>query len=178
VTGKSVTEGEWGPAMASLATDKQRRFVLALFDENCPAEASGIYAAHTAGFGTPTSSNKVLAVIASRLRADPRIQAAIREVFGSVIHNMGPAVARELKFKIADRDGKDHVRALTAIADRLAPVEQNLTVKLQDFRPPSEEITAQVLAKIQALAARAGLPAPPTPPPPVIEDAEYVEVGE
>jgi hypothetical protein len=161
---------EWGVAMAALSNDRRRNFVLALFHPDCPAKGDGqdLFAAQKAGYGKPdgSTSDATMGVIASRLRADPAIQAAIRETFAGVVHSLAPNAARELRFKLDDRKDRDQIKALQMITDRMAPVEQTLAVKV-DYRPPSEEITAQVFARIQELARRAGLP-----PPPVI-DAEF-----
>jgi hypothetical protein len=165
----------WGPAMAALANDRQRAFVQALFHPDAPAKGDGLglFAAHRAGYGNSagTTTDKAMGVIAARLGASPAIQNAIREYFGSVIHSLAPDVARELRFKLNDRNDRDQVKALAMVADRLAPIEQSLTVAVK-FEPPTIEQTEAVLQKIHELARRAGLPAPP---PPVI-DAEYVEV--
>jgi phage terminase small subunit len=170
---------EWGPAMGSL-NDKQRRFVMHLFDqgETVPVDGRGLnlYAAHKAGYGNPDGStdDRSLSVTACNLRKRPAVVAAIKEHFAVVIGgDLAPAAARELRYRLLDRSTpNDQLKAVLAIADRLAPVEQKVAVKLKDRRAPSEEVTAAVLQKIHELALRAGLPAPP---PPIDADYRVVE---
>lgn len=158
---------DWGPKMRAL-NERQRAFVVALFDEDCPEKHEGqnLYAAHKAGYGNAdgSSSNKALGVIGARLRSDRRVQQAIAELFGAVIHNLAPDAARELRFKLRNRKGRDQIKAIAAIADRVAPIETTTTLKIQDNRPPSIEATQRVIERIDALTRRAGLlPAQPSP---------------
>jgi hypothetical protein len=50
---------EYGPKMRALKTERQRRFVIALFDAP-RKEGRIIFAARVAGYGTETSTNKSL----------------------------------------------------------------------------------------------------------------------
>ena len=161
-----------GPAMQALPTDKQRRYVMALYDEEAPAKGDGllIYAARTAGYGTETSTDRALSVMGSRLAHDPRVRAAIAEYSHAVVRTIPPEAVRALKAVIRDPKHRDHMRAINAVIDRVDPVQH--VVKIQDDRPPTVEETEKVLARIAELARRAGLPAPA----PMI-DAEFVEVG-
>ncbi len=165
---------EFGPAMQALPTDKQRRFVMALYDEEAPAKGDGllIYAARAAGYGTATSTDKALSVMANRVVHDPRTRAAIAEYSHAVVRTLPPEAVKALKEVIRNPKHRDHMRAINAVIDRVDPVEH--VVKVQDDRPPSLAATQEVLARIAELARRAGLPAPR---PPI--DAEYsvVEPG-
>lgn len=65
-----------GPNMRAL-TEKQEKFVLALFE--APRKyGRGVFAAERAGYQAASRDN--LAVIASQLNSDPKVQAAIAEV--------------------------------------------------------------------------------------------------
>ena len=67
------------------------------------------------------------------------------------------------------------MRAIAAVIDRTDPLQTLHTVKVEDTRPPSPEITAKVLERIDELARRAGL----LPSPQTIEaDFEIVESGD
>lgn len=165
---------ELGPAMLALPTDKQRAFVMALYsdDDDVPPKGEGLYlfAAKAAGFGTETSSNKSLSVIASRLLRSPRVRAAIAEYSHTTLRAIPPEAVRALRAVIRDPKHRDHMRAINAIIDRVDPLEH--VVKLTDDRPPSIEATAAVLDRMEQLARRAGLLLPPT-----TIDAEFSEVA-
>lgn len=154
---------EWGPAMAALPNDRQRAFVVALYDEEAPRKGDGllIYAARAAGYGTATSSTKSLGVIANRIVHDGRVQAAIVEHSRSVLRAVPPEAIRALKELIRDPKARDHARAIAMVIDRTDPVATLTTLRIEDTRPPAPEITQKVLERIDELARRAGLlPAP------------------
>jgi hypothetical protein len=165
---------EWGPAMAAL-NDKRRAFVVALYAEAAPRKGDGllIYAAKTAGYGTATSSTKSLSVIANRIVHDERVQAAIVEHSRSVLRAVPPEAIRALKDLIRNPHARDHMRAIAAVIDRTDPLQTLHTVRVEDTRPPSPEITERVLARIDELARRAGLL-----PAPQIIDADCRDVTE
>lgn len=71
-------QGEWGPAMQALPTERQRAYVVARF-EVTPGRGAQVRAAKLAGYGTPASTAKALSVIASRIENDERVQSAIEE---------------------------------------------------------------------------------------------------
>jgi hypothetical protein len=150
---------EWGPAMAALPNDRQRAFVVALYDEEAPRKGDGllIYAARAAGYGTATSSTKSLGVIANRIVHDGRVQAAIVEHSRSVLRAVPPEAIRALKDLIRDPKARDHARAIAMVIDRTDPVATMTTLRIEDARPPSPEITQKVLDRIDELARRAGL---------------------
>ena len=78
-----------GPAMLALPTDRHRAFVRALYTVR-PGWGASVKAAKQAGFGTPTSSAQSMATIASRLRHDERILAAIAEEDQKFIRSSAP----------------------------------------------------------------------------------------
>jgi hypothetical protein len=170
---------EFGPHMLALANDRQRKFVAALYDEDAPIKGAGLllYAARKAGYGNAqgTTTDQALSVIASRIVHDERVQAAIAEYSRTTIRAISPEAIRALREVIRDPKHRDHMRAISAIADRVYPIEQTHTVKVEDNRPPSIEATERVLARINELAVRAGLPPLPAPSP-VIEDVDYEAV--
>ena len=84
-----------------------------------------------------------------------------------------PEAIRALKKLIADPTHRDHMRAIAAVIDRTDPLQTMHTVKIEDTRPPSPEITQKVLARIDELARRAGLL-----PSPQIIDGECRDVTE
>lgn len=160
--------------MRALPTERQRAFVVALFDEEAPLKGDGLflYAARKAGYGAAdgSSTDKALSVIASRLVHDARVQAAIAEYSHSTLRTVAPEAIRALKQVIRDPKHRDHLKAIAAIADRVDPIEQKQTLTIEDNRPPSIEATERVLKRIEELARSAGLL-----PRPVI-DVEAVEV--
>jgi hypothetical protein len=158
---------EWGPKLAALS-EKRRAFVLALFDADAPRKGQGLmlYAARKAGYGTPTSSNKSLGVMAQQVAQSPEVQAAVRE-YGRVALRSGytPEALRALHDLLQDPKSRDHARAIAMVLDRTDPLETTATIKIEDNRPASPEITQKVLDRIDALARRAGL----LPPPKIID---------
>jgi hypothetical protein len=154
---------DWGPAMAALS-EKRRALVIALFDEDAPKEGKGIYAAQVAGYGTPTSSKKSLGVIAGRIIHSAPVQAAIAEYSRQVNRAITPEAIMALKNVIRDPKHKDHARAIAMVIDRSDPPQTVTTLRVEDVRPPSPEITKQVLDRIEELMRRFCVP-----PPKVIE---------
>ena len=156
----------YGPKMASLS-DKRRALVCALFDDDAPAKGDGllVYAARKANYGTATSSTKSLGVIAGRIIHDDDVQDAIKEHSHRVMRAIPPEAIRALKDLIRDPKHRDHARAIAMVLDRTDPLQTVTTLKVEDHRPASPEITAKVLARIDELARRAGL----LPSPQIIE---------
>jgi hypothetical protein len=157
-----------GPRLLSLPTEKMRRFVEALYSDEAPAKGDGllIFAAREAGYGNTagTSTNKALSVIANRLIHDSRVQAAIIEYSHAAVRAISPEAVRAVRDLI--RDGEPRVlrlKAAVAVLDRVVPIETRHTVTVEDNRPPSPAAIEKVLARIEELARRAGIPvAPPT----------------
>lgn len=171
----SDTEGniEDGPAMRALANDKQRAFVRALFD--APSKDGRIiWAARVAGYGTETSTNKVLSTIGARLHTSEPIQAAIAEHSQRVLRGLSPSAIKALEDLIADPKHRDHARGIAMILDRSDPLQTTHNV-IVDHRSERQLVAAtkEVIARIHELAQRAGLK---ELPPPI--DAEYSIVPE
>jgi hypothetical protein len=143
---------------------KRRDFVVNLYDEEAPAKGDGllIFAAAKAGYGTGQSSNKVLSVIANRLIQDDRVKEAIAEYSRGLVRAISPEAVCAVRALVRDPTHKDHARAVMAIMDRFDPLETTHTVKIEDNRPPSAEVTQAVLDRIEQLMLRVGLvkPAP------------------
>src|SRR5665213_2752583 len=120
---------EFGPMMAALPTDKMRSFVVGLF--LAPRKRGRlIYAAKTAGYGTDTSSNKSIGVMASRLMADERVQAAILEESQKRLRGLAPDAVQAIERLVNNPDHRDHGRALGMILERADPVISTHNVKV------------------------------------------------
>jgi hypothetical protein len=158
---------QWGSKMSALS-EKRRAFVIALYSDDAPAKGDGllIWAAREAGYGTPTSSNKSLGVIASRIVNDEQVQHAIAEYAKGLIRAISPEAVRSVRELVRNTKHKDHARAIGMILDRVDPPETTHTVKVEGNRPPSREAVERVLARIDELAVRAGVVLPPI-------DADY-----
>lgn len=153
-------EVELGPAMAAL-TEKQRRFVTALF-EAPKSHGAGVFAARAAGYGTSTSSRQSIAQMAYSLMHDPKVEAAVAEVSKQHLTVLGPHAVRALR-RVLDNPGhRDHGRALGIIFDRVAPQQSTHTMNVNVNATPSAEKVAASIERIAELAAKFGvaLPAP------------------
>ena len=157
-------------------SEKRRKFVIALYDEDAPRKGDGllIYAAMVAGYGTPTSSKKSLSVIANRIVHDDRVQAAVTEYSQRCLRAIPPEAIQALKSLIRDPKHRDHARAIAMVLDRSDPLVTNHNVKVQDDRFTPEKITEQVLARIEEIAAKYDL----TPRPVIEGDFFVVETQE
>jgi hypothetical protein len=158
------TDGEvpaWGPKMAALS-DKRCAFVIALYSDDAPAKGDGllIWAATRAGYGTSTSSNMSLGVIANRLVHDESVQQAIAEFSRSAVRAIAPEAVRAVRDLVRNTQHKDHGRAIGQILDRVAPFETINHVKIEDTTRPSPEAMQRVMARINELAMRAGVVLP------------------
>jgi hypothetical protein len=175
----SETEGnieakpDYGPRMKALDNDRQRMFVAGLFSAPPKGRGQQIWAARFAGYGKAdgTSSNKVLGVIAARLLADQRIIDAVQEESQRRLRLLPPVAIQALEKLIATPSHRDHMRAVSAVIDRVDPLQQNVSVNVR-HDAPTLEMTEKVLARIEALASRAGVPSLPAP-----IDAEFAVVA-
>jgi hypothetical protein len=154
---------EDGPAMRALATDRQRAFVRALFD--APSKDGRVsWAARAAGYGTPTSSDKVFSTIGARLHTSEPIQRAIAEHSARVLRGLSPSAIKALEDLIANPLHRDHARGIAMVLERSDPIEtrHNVTVEHKDERQ-LVAATKEVIERIHALARRVGVPqlAPP-----------------
>jgi hypothetical protein len=169
---------EWGPKMAAL-NERQRKFVLALFADDCPEEGDGqgIWAAERAGYGNSdgTSTSKVLGVIASRLLASDDVKRAIVEVGSGEYFAILPRKVRAVKHILRNKNHRDYARVAMAGIDRIVPLETTHHLSIEDRRGPSPEAIERVIQKIGQLCERFGLPARGSAP--VIE-ADFHVVGD
>lgn len=149
-----------GPAMSAL-TDKQRLYVIALF-EAPKSHGALTFAAKRAGYGTPTSSRQSLSQMAHALNADPKIQLAIAEVSQQYITVLGPHAVRALKKLLDDPKARDHGRALGIVMDRVSPVQSTAVVEFKGEVKLSAGEASAVLERIEQLARKfmVALPAP------------------
>jgi hypothetical protein len=153
-TAEETRVADLGPAMLKL-TPKQRKFVLALF-EAPRSHGEGTFAAEMAGY--QAKSRDVLGVIASQLKADPKIQAAIAETSRLYLTALGPAAVRSARRVLNNPKHRDHGRVLGIVFDRVSPVQSTALVKVEHEAAPSMRATAEVLERIMQLAARAKVP--------------------
>lgn len=159
-----------GPAMAKL-TEKQRKFVHALF--LAPrSHGAGLFAARAAGYGTPTSSNNSLSVIAYQMQNDPRVQAAISEASQMYLTTLGPPAVRALKKLLANPKHRDHGRALAIVMDRVTPVQSTAVLKVEGEVTLNASEARHVMDRIEALANKFMVP---LPAPKIIEHEETMQ---
>jgi hypothetical protein len=145
-----------GPAMAAL-TEKQRRFVLELRHGPC-GYGSEIRACRAAGYGTPTSSDASLRVIAHQVLHHPKVQDALREVGHKIIRAEAFQSIKNTTAIANDLKHRDCLKANLALLDRggFAPETfHHVTVE----RSPATLViaTEQILERIRALTAKLGL---------------------
>jgi hypothetical protein len=150
-----------GPKMRALPTDRHRAFVRSLYTVR-PGHGARVKAAKLAGFGCPTSTPQSMATIASRLSHDERVLEAIREEDEKYIRSSAPRAISALSRLIETPSHKDHARGIAMVLDREYPVET--VVKVNHDATPSLKATADVLARIAELAARAGIDVSKMPP--------------
>jgi hypothetical protein len=150
-----------GAAMKGLPSERHRAFVRALYQVK-PGHGMYVRAAKLAGFGSPTSTPQSMATIASRLKSDERVIAAISEEDQKHIRGAAPRALRALDRLIETPGHKDHARGIAMVLDRVHPAETISTLKVEHDTTPEFKETAQVLARIAELAAKfcVRLPAP------------------
>lgn len=118
-TGKQLApfEPKMGPAMASLASEKQRAFVDALFDVP-PGRGAMVAAARVAGYqGDPHS----MTATANRLMRDPKIQAAITEETKRKMRGLGPAAVSAIAGILGNTLHRDQLKAALAVINKVDP---------------------------------------------------------
>ena len=120
------TGAQWGPCMKALS-DRQKAFVLALY-QLPPGYGVNVRAAKMAGYGTDRTTWKCWSVIGSRVAHDEKVLAAIHEEDKKRIRASAPRAIRALSNMVEDPDHRDHIRAVTAVLDRVHPAETHHTV--------------------------------------------------
>jgi hypothetical protein len=136
---------EWGPAMCALKSDKQRRFVVAMFEVK-PGPGAAIRAAIRAGYGTPSSSRKSLSVIAYRLANDEGIQLAVEEEGRRRFRTLASIAHDALRKLLLNSEHKDHGKAVLACLDHALPLEFR---HLHDHRHRAADPEAAILMLLQ-----------------------------
>lgn len=147
---KSVApfETAMGPAMASLANDRQRAFVDALFTVP-PGHGAMAAAARVAGY--EQSTPHVLTATANRLMRDPKIQNAIAEETKRRLRAAGPAAVIAIEQIIADPSHRDRLKASMAVIERHDPVAQRIEGKIEHTHVIDHE--AEALNQLRTLRA-------------------------
>jgi phage terminase small subunit len=167
VTGKSsIAEAdeappEWGPSLLAL-TEKQRRFVAALF--MAPRRKGRVtWAARAAGYGGPGAKNTVLRASGGRLMGDEKVKAAIIEYGQTKMRGMTADAVAAIEALVNNPGHRDHARAVGMIMDRADPVTTISQVNVTDNRDATPMALEKVMARIEELARKAGVPAMPAP---------------
>jgi phage terminase small subunit len=137
-----------GPAMVSLANDRQRAFVDALFAVP-PGHGAMAAAARVAGY--EQSTPHVLTATANRLMRDPKIQAAIAEETKRRLRAAGPAAVKAIEEIIADPSHRDRLKASMAVIERHDPVTQRIEGKIEHMHTIDHE--AEALNQLRTLRA-------------------------
>lgn len=152
-----------GPAMKALPNDRWRAFVRALYQVK-PGHGAQVRAAKLAGFGTETSTPETMAVLASRLAHDERVQAALAEEDRKHIRASAPRAIRALSSLIENPNSRDHARGIAMVLDRVHPAETHHSVHVEHNASRELVATAAVLARIDDLWRAVGLGAEKMPP--------------
>jgi hypothetical protein len=165
-------EPQFGPRMMAL-TERQRKFVQALFHESCPPHGYGQieFAVREAGYGTGNSNSNTLSAIGGRLITQERIKLGIAEYSQAVVRSISPEAIKAVRELIKDKKHPAHARALQMILDRVDPVVETARLTVEHYSPPTPAVTAATLAKIAELSRMAGVPQLPAP-----VDAEFREL--
>jgi len=108
--------GQLGPAMRALPSEHWREFVEYYLLEK-PGYGAQTAAARRAGFGTARTTPLNMARIASRLRRDDRIIAALSEEAKKIVRGGAPEAARALLGLVRDPTHKDHARGISSLSD-------------------------------------------------------------
>ena len=140
-------EARLGPKMLALS-EKQQRFVIALFTTVMPGYGAPTKAARVAGYGTPTSSPSSMATISSRLMNDERVLEGMREYGERFIRSTAPAAIRAMISLILTPSHKDHGRAVGMLLDRVHPSE---TRQVVDVHHHTVDHTAEAIAQLRML---------------------------
>jgi len=153
-------EAKLGPKMLALS-EKQQKFVIALFTTVRPGHGAASKACRLAGFGTPTSSPQSIATISSRLMNDERVLEGMREYGERFIRSTAPAAIRAMHKLILTPSHKDHGRAVGMLLDRVHPAEMVHKVKHEHDVTPNAMETAHILKRIAELCSKFNVAAPP-----------------
>jgi phage terminase small subunit len=136
--------------MNALPNNKWRNFVEFYILEG-PGHGSQTNAARRAGFGKPTTKPLYMARIASRLMADPRMQAAIAEEARKIVRGGAPEAARALLNLIRNPEHRDHARGIAMLLARADPETVRHDVSVTHVVIDEDEEARQELAALRAL---------------------------
>jgi phage terminase small subunit len=139
-----------GQAMNALPNNKWRNFVEFYILEG-PGHGAQTNAARRAGFGKPTTKPLYMARIASRLMADPRMQAALAEEARKIVRGGSPEAAKALLNLIRNPDHKDHARGIAMLLARTDPETVRHDVSVTHVVIDEDEEARQELAALRAL---------------------------
>jgi phage terminase small subunit len=139
-----------GQAMNSLPNNKWRNFVEFYILEG-PGHGAQTNAARRAGFGKSTTKPLYMARIASRLMADPRMQAAIAEEARKIVRGGAPEAARALLNLIRNPQHRDHARGIAMLLARTDPEVARHDISVTHKVIDEDEEARQELAALRAL---------------------------
>ena len=150
--------GQIGPAFSAL-TEKQRRFVIALFDAPKITRQPD-FCGEGRRISGPTRAS--FHSIAHQLGSDPRVEAAIAEMSRQYLVSLGPHAVRAMRKVLDDNKHKDFGRVLGIVMDRVSPITSTAVVKVEGEVKLSTGDAARVLDRIDELCNKfaVGLPAP------------------
>jgi len=155
-------EEDMGPALRA-CTPKQRCFVLEL--KVGPAGyGSEIRAIKAAGYGSPTSSDLSMRVMASQVLHNEKVQSALKEVGSRTIR---AEAFQSIKNTVAianDLTHRDCLKANLALMDRGGFAVETVHHVAVEHSTRVVVATEEVLERIRALAAKAGLDVAGLPP--------------
>ncbi|EIG56084.1 hypothetical protein Bra1253DRAFT_00692 [Bradyrhizobium sp. WSM1253] len=118
------------------------------------SQGAGLFAARAAGYGTPTSSNNSLSVMAYQISHDPKVQAAIAEVSQQYLTTLGPVAVRAMARVLGNDKHREFGRVLGILMDRVAPANSTHTVKVEGEVKVSAADAARVMDRIEELTAK------------------------
>jgi hypothetical protein len=149
-----------GPAMLALPSNRHRAFVRALYQVK-PGHGMYVRAAKLAGFGSPSSTPQSMATIASRLKSDERVIAAIGEEDLKHIRGAAPRALRALDHLVDTPNHKDHARGIAMVLDRAHPLETVHNVKVEGEVKLTASEASHVLERIEELCRKFAVALPP-----------------
>jgi hypothetical protein len=163
---------EMGEAMAALANDRWRVWVMHFVVCGVAAEAS-----RRAGFGTATTTDQDFARIGYRLLRNDAIRAAVMEETRRWYYAAAPAAVREVHRILGDPKSKDadKLRAAEGILSRFDPVSTAHVVRVEHEHKHRHHLSApEIERRISELAERVGVKLPAIEAPVIEGEAEEV----
>jgi phage terminase small subunit len=139
-----------GQAMNALPNNKWRNFVEFYLLEK-PGYGAQTNAARRAGFGKRHTKPLYMARIASRLMADPRIQAALAEEARKIVRGGAPEAANALLAMVRNPEHRDHARAVNMVLARTDPEVARHDISVTHKVIDEDEEARQELAALRAL---------------------------